>query len=76
MSNSRDRQILNSIVTPLLPIGEGVYDEQEEEEENDEDVELLMTPEIQISMQHEKEGIEEAEKGNFEEAIAKFGYGM
>ena len=76
MSNSKDRQILNSIITPLLPIGEGVYDEQEEVDENDADIEVVMTPEIQRSKQHEKEGIEEAERGNIDEAIAKFGYGM
>ena len=30
MANSRDRQILNSIINPLLPIGEGGYDYEEE----------------------------------------------
>ena len=30
MSNSRDRQILNSILNPTLPIGEGVHDVEEE----------------------------------------------
>ena len=31
MSTSKDRQILNSIVNPLLPIGEAVFDPEEEE---------------------------------------------
>ena len=30
MANSRDRQILNSIINPLLPIGEGVHDLEQE----------------------------------------------
>ena len=29
MSSSRDRQILNAIVNPLLPIGEGAYDDEQ-----------------------------------------------
>ena len=28
MSNQHDRQILNSVVNPLLPLGEGVYDDE------------------------------------------------
>ncbi len=33
MSTPGDRRILNSVVNPLLPIGEAVYDDQEEEEQ-------------------------------------------
>ena len=29
MATSRDREILNAIVNPLLPIGEGVFDDSE-----------------------------------------------
>ncbi len=29
MATARDREILNAIVNPLLPIGEGVYDDSE-----------------------------------------------
>ena len=28
MSNAHDRQILNSVVNPLVPLGEGVYDDE------------------------------------------------
>lgn len=30
MSNPHDRIILNSVVNPLLPLGEGVYDDEHE----------------------------------------------
>lgn len=30
MSTPGDRRILNSVVNPLLPLGEAVYDEREE----------------------------------------------
>ena len=29
MSSQRDREILNAIVNPLLPVGEGVFDDEE-----------------------------------------------
>ena len=29
MSSKRDREILNAIVNPLLPVGEGVFDDEE-----------------------------------------------
>ena len=29
MSSRRDREILNAIVNPLLPVGEGVFDDEE-----------------------------------------------
>ena len=35
MSTSKDRQILNSIINPLLPIGEAVFDPEEEAERGD-----------------------------------------
>ena len=76
MANSRDRQILNSIINPLLPIGEGVHDlEQECFVPNLED-EISDRKETRISKQFEKDGIDAAEKGNIEEAVALFGQGM
>ena len=76
MANSRDRQILNSIINPLLPIGEGVHDlEQECFASNLED-ELSDRKETRISKQFEKEGIDAAEKGNIEEAIVLLGQGI
>ena len=30
MATARDREILNSVVNPLLPLGEGVFDEENE----------------------------------------------
>ena len=29
MSSKRDREILNAIVNPLLPVGEGIFDDEE-----------------------------------------------
>ena len=29
MSNPRDRRILNAVVNPLLPIGEGTFDDEQ-----------------------------------------------
>lgn len=29
MASSRDRQILNAIVNPLLPVGEAIFDDEE-----------------------------------------------
>ena len=76
MANSRDRQILNSIINPLLPIGEGVHDlEQECFASNLED-EISDREETIISKQYEKEGIDCAEKGHIEEAIVLFGQGL
>ena len=75
MANSRDRQILNSIINPLLPIGEGVYDLEEECTENI-DTDISDTDDSRRSKKYEKEGVESAEKGNIDEAISLFGYGM
>ncbi len=46
MSTPGDRRILNSVVNPLLPLGEAVYDDEEEEENSKEDVEE--SPEIRF----------------------------
>ena len=29
MASKRDREILNAIVNPLLPVGEGIFDDEE-----------------------------------------------
>ena len=45
MSTSADRQILNSVVNPLIPLGEGVYDDDnaidKDLRDNEEDTEQL-----------------------------------
>lgn len=76
MANSRDRQILNSIINPLLPIGEGVYDHEEECFGANVDTDILDTDDSRRSKKYEKEGVESAEKGNIAEAISLFGYGQ
>ena len=76
MANQRDRQILNSIINPLLPIGEGVHDLEQECFASDLREEIHDREETRISRQYEKEGIDAAEKGNIEDAIALFGQGM
>ena len=45
MSTAGDREILNSVVNPLLPLGEGVFDEENEIPKTLKDVEQD-TPEI------------------------------
>ena len=76
MSSSRDRQILNSIINPLLPIGEAVYDEEAENTDNTTGFGVSETTEVRISKEYENEGVKAAEKGDFAEAIAKFGRGL
>ena len=76
MANQRDRQILNSIINPLLPIGEGVHDLEQECFASDLQEEVYDREETRVSRQYEKEGIDAAEKGNIEDAIALFGQGM
>ena len=76
MANSRDRQILNSIINPLLPIGEGVFDLEQECFDSNKYADVSDTEEARISTTYEKDGVGAAEKGNYEEAIALFGKGL
>ena len=76
MANSRDRQILNSIVNPLLPIGEGVYDLEGECFESSVNEDIPDTEETRASKSFEQQGIACAERGHHVEAIALFGQGI
>ena len=76
MANSRDRQILNSIVNPLLPIGEGVYDLEGECFESSVNEDIPDTEETRASKSFEKQGVACAERGRHVEAIALFGQGI
>ena len=76
MANSRDRQILNSIINPLLPIGEGVYDYEEECIDRNSHEDISDTANTRRSKKYETEGVESAEKGNLSEAISLFGHGV
>ena len=74
MSNPSDRQILNSVVNPLLPLGEGVYDDENEIPPNLVDSDPLEASEEQIeeSRRFEKLAIEKCEEGNFKLAKEMF----
>ena len=49
MSNADDRKILNSLVNPLLPLGEGVFDDQDQIPVGLRDDEEPDTPEIRYA---------------------------
>ena len=71
MSTSKDRQILNSIVNPLLPIGEAVFDPEEEENTDEAAVEEESEASL-LSKSLEKEAIMTCEKGDVEAALDIF----
>ena len=69
MSNPHDREILNHIFNPLLPLNNELVQEEEIEEvteiiENDENTKR--------SLGFEVEGVREAERAHFDEAIRLF----
>ena len=70
MSTSRDRQILNSIVNPLLPIGEAVFD-PEEDGGNSDDPEPE-SPETALSKAFEREAIMASEKNDIDACLELF----
>jgi len=66
MTTENDRKVLNSILNPNLPLGEGVFDPEAENteaetEDTPEDLKIL-----------EREGMKAAEEGNVEHAIDMF----
>lgn len=69
MATKRDKQILNSILNPQLPIGEAVYDEDIPEHIRDEEED---TEEVRNSKEVELEGVKCAEVGNFGASIEFF----
>ena len=51
MSSKRDREILNAIVNPLLPVGEGIFDDEEKvpkelKDEGEEDTKVFRYDQI------------------------------
>jgi hypothetical protein len=65
MTNPHDRQVLNSLLNPSLPLGEAVYDPEEQlEEEPREDSEEILKA--------EREAVQAAETGDLTRAIALF----
>lgn len=71
MSNSRDRQILNSIINPLLPIGEAVFDPEEEGKERDPE-DTVETEASKLSKSLERQAIAACERGDVESALETF----
>ena len=69
MSNPHDRQILNSVVNPLLPLGEGVFDDDRvlpdtlQDEEPD-------SAAVKRSKALEKKAVLSCEEGRLSEALA------
>ena len=68
MSTQNDRNVLNSILNPNLPLGEGVFDPDQQAPEslteagyNDDNVKQL-----------EKDGVRSAEEGNLNKALELF----
>ncbi|XP_076057471.1 tetratricopeptide repeat protein 36 isoform X2 [Oratosquilla oratoria] len=70
MSCPADRQILNSIFNPLLPMGECVYDEDIPSDLRDPDDTSSEACEAKAL---EVEGVRLAEAGDVDEALVKFG---
>lgn len=69
MSTASDRQVLNSILNPNLPLGEGVFDPEEESNEV-EDGTPSSVPQEAKSL--EREGMVTAENGNVDKSIEIF----
>jgi len=68
MTTENDRQVLNSILNPNLPLGEGVFDPEEKEAEAEE-----LPHQVKII---QSKGMAAAEKGDVEEAIQIFNQGI
>ncbi|BES96461.1 tetratricopeptide repeat domain 36 [Nesidiocoris tenuis] len=65
LDNDHDKNVLNSIFNPFLPIGEPFYDEELFVVPEDKEQE---TPEVLIAKRLELEGVNAAEGGDFEKA--------
>ena len=62
------REVLNSILNPNLPLGEAVYDP--EEDLHDAEVEVVEDSKEILDM--EKQAVQAAEKGDLKSALAHF----
>lgn len=69
MTTQNDRLVLNSILNPNLPLGEGVFDPKEEDVEVQDDTEPKVSED---GMKIEREGMMTAEQGNIDQAIHLF----
>jgi len=72
MSTSKDRQILNSIINPLLPIGEAVFDPEEAEHGDDSEQPIQESESTILAKSFEREAIVACEKGDIDTALDIF----
>merc|ERR1712037_710668 len=71
MATKRDREILNAVVNPLLPLGEAVFDDDDIVPEDLKDIEeKIDTKTYRDSRGFEREAIREAEAGNIATSFA------
>merc|ERR1711970_1163044 len=66
MTTRADREVLNSILNPSLPLGEAVYDPEEQVEE------VKVEEDSKEIVDAEKEAVQAAEKGDLSSALTLF----
>merc|ERR1712060_23121 len=66
MTTRGDREVLNSILNPNLPLGEAVYDPEEQVEE------VLVEEDNKEILEAEKDAVQAAEKGDLRGALTLF----
>jgi len=66
MTTRADREVLNSILNPNLPLGEAVYDPEEQVEE------VKVEEDSKEILDAEKEAVQAAEKGDLSSALTLF----
>ncbi|XP_040583058.1 tetratricopeptide repeat protein 36 [Lepeophtheirus salmonis] len=69
MSTRRDREILNAVINPSIPIGEGVFDEENAIDESLQDSIYPDSSQLKESKIQEEKAIEYAERNNMNEAL-------
>merc|ERR1712055_235851 len=67
MTTRADREVLNSILNPNLPLGEAVYDPEEEQVED-----VKVEEDSKEILDAEKEAVQAAEKGDLSSALTLF----
>lgn len=72
MATSADRRILNSILNPFLPLGEGVCEDENPSEIWEKPPEEAETAEVIKAKEFEQEGINAAENGELQKSIDMF----
>eukprot|EP00096_Caligus_rogercresseyi_P010165 TRINITY_DN3605_c0_g1_i1.p1 TRINITY_DN3605_c0_g1~~TRINITY_DN3605_c0_g1_i1.p1 ORF type:complete len:200 (-),score=59.95 TRINITY_DN3605_c0_g1_i1:43-642(-) len=69
MSTQRDREILNAVINPSIPIGEGVFDDENQLDESLTDPVPEDSDKLRESKSYESKAIELAEAGSIPEAL-------